>query len=60
MLLDNYVSETDIQEELTEEDVQEEIDFVNAIYDTKVMKETHRFLIDQGILFIDFTFEFTI
>ena len=55
MLLDNYIADTDIQEELTEEDVQEEVDFIDAIYNTKVMQETHQFLIDQGPLIYKFS-----
>jgi hypothetical protein len=56
MLLDNYVADTDVEEELTEENAKEEVDFIDAIYDTKVIQETHRYLIEHGLNYLQNNF----
>lgn len=47
-LLDNYEISTKEAETVTEEEQQENRDFIDAIMETSVMQECHRFLVSQG------------
>ena len=47
-LLDNYEMESGIAETYTFEEKQETVEFIDAIMDTDVMKETHKFLVSKG------------
>ena len=46
-LLNNYSAETSVEEELTTEELGEERAFINAIMNTPLMKEAHRYIISQ-------------
>ena len=47
-LLDNYESEVDKPEEITETEEQENWHFLDLIINTPVMQHTHQYLVDQG------------
>ena len=47
-LLDNYESETGRPEEVTEEEFQENVHFINLIMETGVMQAAHAYLVEQG------------
>ena len=47
-LLDNYQLECGEAEVVTWEEKKENRDFIDAIMETKVMKEAHRYLVEQG------------
>jgi poly(U)-specific endoribonuclease len=46
--LDNYTPETGEEEDPSDEELEEEERFLNAILKTRVMDETHRFLFNEG------------
>lgn len=47
-LLDNYSSETGVPEEVTEEEIKENWDFLNEVMKTEVMKKAHKYLSKLG------------
>ncbi len=47
-LFDNYSAETGIDEDVTDEEIREERQFINACMNTRLMREAHRFLVDEG------------
>ncbi|XP_052776290.1 poly(U)-specific endoribonuclease-A-like [Mya arenaria] len=47
-LLDNYEMQCGVQEEVTFEEKTENRAFINAIMETEVMKECHRYLVEKG------------
>jgi len=47
-LLDNYVSETGVAEVVTNEERKENNNFVDLVFETTVMKDAHKFLVEQG------------
>lgn len=47
-LLDNYEMEAGEAETYTFEEKQETVEFIDAIMETEVMKETHKFLVSKG------------
>jgi poly(U)-specific endoribonuclease len=47
-LLDNYESETGVEEVVTNEERKENWTFINAIFDTTCMKLAHKFLVAHG------------
>ncbi len=47
-LLDNYTPDTDVPEVDTAEEDTEQKQFLNACLQTPLMKEAHRFLVDEG------------
>ena len=47
-MLDNYRHETGLPEIVTDEEVQENKNFINLIMETPVMQEVHAFLISKG------------
>lgn len=49
-LFDNYEAAVNITETVTNEELAEESAFLDAVLDTAVMQETHRFLINQKLL----------
>lgn len=47
--MDNYSSETGEQEEMTEDEIEEQWAFLDAICDTEVMKYTHQWLVSKEL-----------
>lgn len=47
-LFDNYLASVNETEQVTPQETSEETAFLNAIYETTVMKAAHRFLLDHG------------
>ena len=48
-LLDNYEIETGIAEKVTDNEIREGNEFLDAILDTEVFRILHRFLIDHNL-----------
>ena len=48
-LMDNYSAETGEQEEMTEEEIEEQWAFLDAICETEVMKYTHQWLVNKEL-----------
>jgi poly(U)-specific endoribonuclease len=46
-LLDNYETETGQAEEVTEEEFKENVNFINLIMETGIMKEVHSYLVEK-------------
>ncbi len=46
-LLDNYESETGVEEEVTSEEIKENRNFIDLIFETTVIKTAHKFLVDH-------------
>ena len=57
-LLDNYISNVGQQEEVNREEVQENIDFINAITDTDLVKKFHELLIENDLFQGNFEVDF--
>ena len=47
-LLDNYEAETGNAEEVSEEEFQENVRFINLIMETPVMMRAHEYLVEEG------------
>ena len=48
-LMDNYSAETGEQEEMTEEEIEEQWAFLDAICETEVMKYTHQWFVNKEL-----------
>lgn len=49
-LFDNYEMDASINEKVTDQEIQEENDFITALLKTEVMKTLMKFLSDKGLL----------
>jgi poly(U)-specific endoribonuclease len=47
-LLDNYQHDVTVQDELTGQQIAEELAFIDAVMETSVMQQLHTFLISKG------------
>jgi poly(U)-specific endoribonuclease len=47
-LLDNYQHDVTVQDELTGQQLAEELAFIDAVMETSVMQQLHTFLISKG------------
>ena len=47
-MYDNYIANANETEVVTNQELAEEVSFLDAVMETKVMKAAHKFLVAQG------------
>ena len=52
-LMDNYASETGVPEDISEEEIQEQWNFLDAVCETDVMYNLHQWLLGKGLAPVD-------